>query len=103
MTNELSKEVNSMCNFSQGFIERGREEGIEIGREEGIEIGVEKGIGIGRKKEREQNHIASLKAVMESLNVDFTKAADILKIPEAEREKYHACITNDNNPADSDG
>ena len=112
-----------MCNFSQGFIERGREEGIEIGvekgigigRKEGIEIGVEKGIGIGReegieigveigrKEEREQNHIASLKAVMESLNVDFTKAADILKIPEAEREKYHACITNDNKPDDSDG
>ena len=83
--------MNSMCNFSQGFYERGREEGIEIGVE------------IGRKKEREQNHIASLKAVMESLNVDFTKAADILKIPEAEREKYHACITNDNKPDDSDG
>ena len=75
-----------MCNFSQGFYERGREEGIEIGRE----------------KERKQSQIESLKAVMESLNVDFTKAADILKIPEAEREKYHACITNDNNPADSD-
>ena len=91
-----------MCNFSQGFYERGREEG----RVEGIEIGVEKGIGIGieigRKEEREQNHIASLKAVMESLNVDFTKAADILKIPEAEREEYYARITNENNPADSD-
>ena len=99
--------MNSMCNFSQGFIERGREEGIEIGVEKGIGIGreegIEIGVEIGRKEEREQNHIASLKAVMESLNVDFTKAADILKIPEAEREKYHACITNDNNPADSDG
>ena len=107
MTNELSKEVNSMCNFSQGFIERGREEGIEIGVEKGIGIGRKEGIGIGveigRKEEREQNHIASLKAVMESLNVDFTKAADILKIPEAEREKYHACITNDNKPDDIDG
>ena len=88
-----------MCNFSQGFIERGREEG----RVEGIEIGIEKGIKIGREKERKQSQIESLKAVMESLNVDFTKAADILKIPEAEREKYHACITNDNKPDDSDG
>ena len=89
-----------MCNFSQGFIERGREEGIEIGvekgigigRKEGIEIGVEKGIKIGREKERKQSQIESLKAVMESLNVDFTKAADILKIPEAEREYYRKLL-----------
>ena len=111
-----------MCNFSQGFIERGREEGIEIGvekgigigRKEGIEIGVEKGIGIGReegieigveigrKEEREQNHIASLKAVMEKLKLSFNEACDLLDIPEAEREEYYARITNENNPADSD-
>ena len=91
-----------MCNFSQGFYERGLEEGIEIGVEKGIKIGVEKGIGIGRKKEREQNHIASLKAVMEKLKLSFNEACDLLDIPEAEREEYYARITNENNPADSD-
>ena len=104
-----------MCNFSQGFYERGREEGIEIGvekgigigREEGIEIGVEKGIGIGveigRKEEREQNHIASLKAVMEKLKLSFAEACDLLDIPEAEREEYYARLNNENNPADKNG
>ena len=106
--------MNSMCNFSQGFIERGREEGIEIGvekgigigREEGIEIGVEKGIGIGveigRKEERVKTKIDSLKAVMEKLKLSFNEACDLLDIPEAEREEYYARITNENNPADSD-
>ncbi len=83
-----------MCNFSQGFIERGREEGIEIG--------VEKGIGIGRKEERVKTKIDSLKAVMEKLKLSFNEACDLLDIPEAEREEYYARITNENNPADSD-
>ena len=105
-----------MCNFSQGFYERGLEEGIEIGvekgigigREEGIgiEIGVEKGIGIGveigRKEERVKTKIDSLKAVMEKLKLSFNEACDLLDIPEAEREEYYARITNENNPADSD-
>ena len=86
--------MSSMCNFSQGFIERGREEGIEIG--------VEKGIGIGRKEERVKTKIDSLKAVMEKLKLSFNEACDLLDIPEAEREEYYARITNENNPADSD-
>ena len=80
-----------MCNFSQGFYERGREEGIEIG------------IKIGREKERKQSQIESLKAVMESLNVNFTKAADILRIPGAEREEYYVRLHDKTNPADKNG
>ena len=102
--------MSSMCNFSQGFYERGLEEGIEIGvekgigigREEGIEIGVEKGVEIGRKEERVKTKIDSLKAVMEKLKLSFNEACDLLDIPEAEREEYYARITNENNPADSD-
>ena len=86
--------MNSMCNFSQGFYERGLEEGIEIG--------VEKGVEIGRKEERVKTKIDSLKAVMEKLKLSFNEACDLLDIPEAEREEYYARITNENNPADSD-
>ena len=83
MTNELSKEVNSMCNFSQGFIERGREEGIEIGVE--------------------KNKTASLKTVMNKLKLSFAEACDLLDIPEAEREEYYARINDKTNPADKNG
>lgn len=65
-----------MCNFSQGFYERGFREGFEEGFREGYR----------------QSQIASLKAVMESLDIDFTKAADILEIPEAERENIRKLV-----------
>ena len=65
-----------MCNFSQGFYERGFKEGFKEGFREGYR----------------QSQIASLKAVMESLDIDFTKAADILEIPEAERENIRKLV-----------
>ena len=46
----------------------------------------------GLKERYRQSAVSSLKAVMESLNVDFTKAADILKIPEAERENIRELV-----------
>ena len=88
--------MSSMCNFSQGFYERGFKEGFREGFEEGFKEGFEEGFKEGFReglKERyRQSAVSSLKAVMESLNVDFTKAADILKIPEAERENIRELV-----------
>ena len=72
-----------MCNFSQGFYERGFKEGFREGYR--------------------QSQIASLKAVMKKLKLSFAEACDLLDIPDIEREKYHACIKNDNKPDDIDG
>ena len=88
--------MNSMCNFSQGFYERGFKEGFEEGFKEGFKKGFregfEEGFREGLKERYRQSAVSSLKAVMESLNVDFTKAADILKIPEAERENIRELV-----------
>ena len=65
-----------MCNFSQGFYERGFEEGFREGLKEGYR----------------QSAVSSLKAVMESLDIDFIKAADLLEIPEAERENFRELV-----------
>ena len=89
-----------MCNFSQGFYERGFkegfregfEEGFKEGFKEGFEEGFKEGFREGLKERYRQSAVSSLKAVMESLNVDFTKAADILKIPEAERENIRELV-----------
>lgn len=85
-----------MCNFSQGFYERGFKEGFEEGFKEGFKKGFregfEEGFREGLKERYRQSAVSSLKAVMESLNVDFTKAADILKIPEAERENIRELV-----------
>ena len=88
--------MNSMCNFSQGFYERGFKEGFEEGFKEGFKKGFregfEEGFREGLKERYRQSAVSSLKAVMESLNVAFTKAADILKIPEAERENIRELV-----------
>ena len=85
-----------MCNFSQGFYERGFKEGFEEGFKEGFKKGFregfEEGFREGLKERYRQSAVSSLKAVMESLNVDFAKAADILKIPEAERENIRELV-----------
>ena len=64
--------MSSMCNFSQGFYERGFKEGLKEGYR--------------------QSAVSSLKAVMESLDIDFIKAADLLEIPEAERENIRKLV-----------
>ena len=64
--------MSSMCNFSQGFYERGFKEGFKEGYR--------------------QSAVSSLKAVMESLDIDFIKAADLLEIPEAERENIRKLV-----------
>ena len=76
--------MNSMCNFSQGFYERGFKEGFEEGFKEGFREGLKEGY--------RQSAVSSLKAVMESLDIDFIKAADILEIPEAERENIRELV-----------
>lgn len=44
----MRKDVNMMCNLSQGILERGIAQGIEIGKADGIEIGKMDGIKIGK-------------------------------------------------------
>lgn len=85
-----------MCNFSQGFYERGFKEGFREGFEEGFKEGFKKGFREGFEEGfREgyrQSQIKSLKAVMEKLKLSFTDACDLLDIPEAERENIRELV-----------
>ena len=81
-----------MCNFSQGFYERGFKEGFKEGFREGFEEGFKEGFREGLKEGYRQSAVSSLKAVMESLDIDFIKAADLLEIPEAERENIRKLV-----------
>ena len=77
-----------MCNFSQGFYERGFKEGFREGFKEGFREGLKKGFREGYR----QSQIKSLKAVMEKLKLSFTDACDLLDIPEAERENIRELV-----------
>ena len=77
-----------MCNFSQGFYERGFKEGFREGFKEGFREGFKKGFREGYR----QSQIKSLKAVMEKLKLSFTDACDLLDIREAERENIRELV-----------
>ena len=77
-----------MCNFSQGFYERGFKEGFREGFKEGFREGFKKGFREGYR----QSQIKPLKAVMEKLKLSFTDACVLLDIPEAERENIRELV-----------
>ncbi len=82
MTRAIDREVDDVCDLSQGImdkgIEKGRAEGLEKGRAEGLEKGIEKGLERGR--------IAGLsEAVMNAMeitNMPITEVMNALKIDE---------------------
>ena len=65
---EIEKEVEKMCNL-----------GEMIAREN-----IEKGLVQGQILERRKKNIQSITNLMESLNVSFSKAIELLKVPEDE-------------------
>ena len=74
------QEAEEMCKAIEEIREFGREEGLIQGKAEGITE--------GQTTER----ILSIRNVMESLKTTVEQAMSILKIPEAEREKYASMV-----------
>lgn len=73
MTVELTKEVNSMCNLSEGILEKGRIEG----RAEGRELGAL------------ESNIVSIQNLMKNTGWSPEKAMDALNISPNIREEYY--------------
>lgn len=79
-----------MCNFSQGFFDRG----LETGMEKGIAIGTEKGIAIGT----ETGILRSLRALITTSGISFERAAELLMIPRQEWESYKHLLASEAHP-----
>ena len=77
-----------MCNYSDGVLERGIEQGIERGIEQGIERGIEQGIERGMQSGIEN----SIRNLMESMKWTVDQAMAALQIPEEKREAYRSKI-----------
>ena len=69
-----------MCNLGE-MIAR---ENIEKGHSMGLEQGLEEGMVQGQILERRKKNIQSITNLMESLNISFSKAIELLKVPEDE-------------------
>ena len=69
---EIEKEVEKMCNLGEMIARENIEKGHSMGLEQ------------GQKLERRKKNIQSITNLMESLNVSFSKAIELLKVPEDE-------------------
>ena len=65
-----------MCNLGEMIARENIEKGHSMGLEQGLEQ--------GQKLERRKKNIQSITNLMESLNVSFSKAIELLKVPEDE-------------------
>ncbi len=84
MTRTMDEEVSVMCNLSKGVIEKSMAKGLAEGMAEGMAKGMAKGMAEGIEK----GLVASIKNLMETLNLSVEEAMAALKVPEAERQKY---------------
>ena len=73
MTEEMKGKVSYMCNFSEGFYDRGYNDGFLLGEAAGKDAGIIKAT---------LDHIQKL---MSSLHYSAEQAMDVLSIPYKER------------------
>ncbi len=80
MSEQLNKEMNHMCNLSEGVFAHGIEQGIKKGIKQGIEEGVEK------------TSYQCIKNLMETCKISVSEAMNNLKIPKDDQPKYRKWI-----------
>jgi flagellar biosynthesis/type III secretory pathway protein FliH len=87
------KEITTMCDILQSWIDEGVEKGIEQGRQQGIEQGRQQGIEQGRQQGIEQGvEQGELRAYRHSVAAlmkggkSLEDAMETLEIPQKERE-----------------
>ena len=85
MTERLEKEVNQMCNLSQGVYENGLKQGMAKGVAQGMSQGKTQGI--------EQARTESLRALMTNMSISLEVAMKMLNYPISERDKYASALS----------
>lgn len=84
LDNDMRKELNIMCNLSEGIAEEAREEGLKEGRKEGRNE--------GRKEGEDTATVRHLKHIMAKMNFTLDEAMDMLGIPEETRSQYAGLV-----------
>lgn len=85
MTREFKKEVEDMCDWTEAFAERAREDGWEQGLAEGR--------AKGRAEGKEEAKLSAVRNIMRSLNLAADKALTDVGIPQAEWDNYLPRLT----------
>lgn len=85
VTEEIDREVSSMCNLSTEIFEKGMEAGIAQGMEAGIAQGMEAGIARGM----EAGRLEALFDLVEDGTLTISKAAEKAKMESSEFERRY--------------
>ena len=76
LDNEMRKELNIMCNLSEGIAEEARAEGLKEGLKEGEDTAT----------------VRHLKHIMAKMHFTLDEAMDMLEIPEGDRSQYAGLV-----------
>ena len=70
----------------------GEEKGLKAGMEKGLKEGEEKGLKAGMEKGRNEGFLASIRLLMDNMQMTAEQAMDVLEIPEKMRVMYRSSL-----------
>lgn len=99
LDNDMRKELNIMCNLSEGIAEEARAEAwaeankLSAGiAEEAREEGLKEGRNEGRKEGEDTATVRHLKHIMAKMHFTLDEAMDMLGVPEETRSQYAGLV-----------
>lgn len=87
MTETMEREVESMCNLSDGVYNRGVENGIRMGIERGMERGIE------------ERNLYGIRNMMRLLQLPMEEAMVVMGISEEKKAYYTSLLLQDSEPS----
>ena len=72
----------------------GMEKGLKAGMEKGLKEGEEKGLKAGMEKGRNEGFLASIRLLMDNMQMTAEQAMDVLEIPEKMRVMYRSSLAD---------
>ena len=90
MTENVEREIEQMCNLSEGIYDRGLQKGLSQGREEGFADGISQGISQGK--------LYGIKNMIKLLHLPLEQAMLVMGISEEEKEYYTNLILENAEP-----
>ncbi len=84
MTEQIEKEMERMCNLSEGIYDSGLQQGLQRGLLQGRKEGFED----GRSQGLLERNLYGIRNMMSRLQLPLEVAMDIMGVPEEEKERY---------------
>ena len=98
MTENVEREVEQMCNLSEGIYDRGLQQGLSQGLQKGLSQGREEGFADGISQVISQGKPYGIKNMIKLLHLPLEQAMLVMGISEEEKEYYTNLILENAEP-----